>query len=223
MESLENMLEELNTVEPSPGPEQESGGPDKPDKSRRREKKPRSLGSPKEEQRQKKKRLVILLSTIVAVFLLAGIGLGIWWITRPQMDATTQYWFDKFAEDGTLVGKTREELQGILDQVVEEGMVNVSMNAVVVFEDGTGEGSLGIENIAANHYYVRVVLTNDADGSVLYESAGLKPGQYIDKITLQQDLPAGEYQCTATEIITDPDTLEDIGQIQVAVKLIVKN
>ena len=56
MESLENMLEELNTPEPSPGPEQESGGPDKPDKNRRREKKkPRSPCSPEEEQRQKKK------------------------------------------------------------------------------------------------------------------------------------------------------------------------
>ena len=70
---------------------------------------------------------------------------------------------------------------------------------------------------------IPVVLTNDADGSVLYESQGIKPGQYIDKIRLNQDLPAGEYSCTATEIITDPETLEDINQVQVAVRLIVKN
>lgn len=211
MESLESMLEELNGAQAPSGPEPEGGpGPEKPKK-------------PHKESSQKKKRRMILIAVILAVLVLGGIGAGIWWMNRPRMDATTQYWFDKFAEDGTLAGKTREELQGILDQVVEEGMVNVSMNAVVVFEDGTSEGSLGIENIAANRYYVRVVLTNDADGSVLYESAGLKPGQYIDKIRLNQDLPAGEYQCTATEIITDPDTLEDIGQVQVAVKLIVQN
>lgn len=80
-----------------------------------------------------------------------------------------------------------------------------------------------MENIAENRYYCRVILTNDADGSVLYESDGLKPGQFIDKIKLNQDLPQGEYQCTATEIITDPDTLEDIGQVDVQVKLIVKS
>lgn len=220
MESLENMLEELNTAEPSSGPQQQ-GGPEKPRKRRGRGKDGAPAG-PEDAQRQKKKRL-ILAAAALAVLVLAGIGLGVWRLTRPKLDTTTQYWFDKFAEDGTLAGKTPQELQGILDQVMEEGMVNVSMNAVVVFEDGTSEGSLGIENIAANHYYVRVVLTNNADGSVLYESAGLKPGQYIDKIKLNQDLPAGEYQCTATEIITDPDTLEDIGQVQVAVKLIVKN
>lgn len=139
-----------------------------------------------------------------------------------EYDDTTQYWFDKFAEGGTLAGKTRHELQGMLDKIMDEGMVNVSMNSVVVFDDGTAEGSLGVENISANRYYVRVVLKNDADGSVLYESQGLKPGQYIDKIKLNKDLPAGEYTCTATEIITDPETLEDIGQVDVAVKLIVK-
>ena len=139
-----------------------------------------------------------------------------------EYDDTTQYWFDKFAEGGTLAGKTRHELQGMLDKIMDEGMVNVSMNSVVVFDDGTAEGSLGVENISANRYYVRVVLKNDADGSVLYESQGLKPGQYIDKIKLNKDLPAGEYACTATEIITDPETLEDIGQVDVAVKLIVK-
>lgn len=138
------------------------------------------------------------------------------------MDDTTQYWFDKFAEGGTLAGKTRQELQGMLDKIMDEGMVNVSMNSVVVFDDGTAEGSLGVENISANRYYVRVVLKNDADGSVLYESQGLKPGQYIDKIKLNKDLPAGEYACAATEIITDSETLEDIGQVDVAVKLIVK-
>lgn len=167
-----------------------------------------------------RKRLILIL---VAVLLLLGLAGGlIWYFTRPQMDDTTQYWFDKAAEDGTLAGKTPQELQGMLDQIMEEGMVNVSMNSYVIFEDGTSEGSLGVENIKENRYYIRVVLTNDADGSVLYESAGIKPGQYIDKITLNQDLPAGEYQCTATEYVTDPETLEDIGTVQVKVTLIVK-
>lgn len=173
--------------------------------------------------RNKKKKKRTLLLLLLLLLLAVGIGVIIWWNTRPKMDDMTQYWFDKYAQDGTLTDKSPEDIQSILDQIVEGGMVNVSMNGVVVFEDGTSEGALGVENIKENQFYVRVILTNDADGSVLYESQGIKPGQYIDKIKLNQDLPAGEYQCTVTEIITDPDTLQDINQIKVAVKLIVQN
>lgn len=173
--------------------------------------------------RNKKKKKRTLLLLLLLLLLAVGIGVIIWWNSRPKMDDMTQYWFDKYAQDGTLTDKSPEDIQSILDQIVEGGMVNVSMNGVVVFEDGTSEGSLGVENIKENQFYVRVILTNDADGSVLYESQGIKPGQYIDKIKLNQDLPAGEYQCTVTEVITDPDTLQDINQIKVAVKLIVQN
>lgn len=174
-------------------------------------------------KKKKKKRRTLLLLLLLLLVLAVGIGAIVWWNTRPKMDDMTQYWFDKYAQDGTLTDKSPEDIQSILDQIVEGGMVNVSMNGVVVFEDGTSEGSLGVENIKENQFYVRVILTNDADGSVLYESKGIKPGQYIDKIKLNKDLPAGEYQCTVTEIITDPDTLEDINQIKVAVKLVVEN
>lgn len=59
------------------------------------------------------------------------------------MDATTQYWFDKAAEDGTLEGKTPAELQEMLDSIMAEGMVNVTMNSVVIFEDGAVGGLPG--------------------------------------------------------------------------------
>lgn len=219
MESLENMLDELNT---SDAPEEQGASNPTPEG-------PLVLDITGVETPEKKtglnpkKKKIIVLAVLLLLLLAAAIGFTVWWMNRPQMDSTTAYWFDKYAEDGTLEGKTQQELQGMLNQIVEGGMVNVSMNAVVVFEDGSSEGSLGIENIEANQYYVRVVLTNDADGSVLYESGGIKPGQYIDKITLNQDLPKGEYQCTATEIITDPETMEDIGQVNVAVRVIVAN
>ena len=60
----------------------------------------------------------------------------------------------------------------MLDQIMEDGMVNVAINAVVIFEDGTSEGSLGVENSADNQYYMRVELTKDDDGTLLYKSKG---------------------------------------------------
>ena len=66
-------------------------------------------------------------------------------------------------------------------------------------------------------------MTKDDDGTVIYESSGIKPGQYIDKVTLSKELPAGNYPCTAAFIITDPDTFEDIGQANVKVTVNILN
>ena len=173
----------------------------------------------KEQEKKKGKKALLLL-----LFLLIAAAIGGWLWTRSRtMDTTTKYWFDKLAQDGTLEGKTPQEVQGLLNAVVEEGMFNVSINARAVFQDGKSEGSLGIENIPQNRYYCRVVLKRDDDGSVLYESQGLKPGQYIDKVKLKKNLPAGEYPCTAQIVATDPESLDDIGQVEVKIQVIVVN
>lgn len=171
------------------------------------------------EKGKKKALLLILLFLIVA----GAVG-GYWWYTQNQvMDATTKYWFDKLAQDGSLQGKTPTEVQGILNSVVEEGMFNVSINAKAIFNDGKSEGSIGLENIPENRYYCRVVIRRDDTNEVLYESQGLKPGQYIDKIKLKKNLPAGNYDCTAQVIATDPESLDDIGQVQVKIQVNVLN
>lgn len=179
-------------------------------------------GEAGKEGRKGRKTALLLLAVLL---LLAAVGGGIWWWYQKNqvMDATTKYWFDKMAQDGTLEGKTSQEVQGMLDSIVEEGMFNVSVNARVVFESGSSEGSLGMENIPENRYYSRVILRRDDNSEVIYESQGLKPGQYIDKIKLKKKLPAGEYPCTAQIIATDPEGLEDIGQVHVKIQVIVVN
>lgn len=166
-----------------------------------------------------------LLPLLVALVVVAAAGVGgfFWWRSRQVMDTTTKYWFDKAAQDGTLEGKTPQEIQGILDTIVEEGMFNVSVNARVVFENGKAKGSLGLENISANRYYCRASLQRDDGGKVIYKSEGLKPGQYIDEIELTENLAAGTYPCTLRMIATDPETLQDIGQVDVKVEVIVLN
>lgn len=176
-------------------------------------------------KRAGRKKPKIWLNVLLVFLLLIAAGAGglLWWKNTHRIDETTRYWFDKMAQDGTLEGKTPQEIQGVLDSIVEEGMFNVSINARAVFDNGKSEGSLGMENIPENRYYARITLLNDNDGSVLYESKGIKPGQYIDKIKLKKNLTAGEYPCTARIIATDPDTLEDIGQVHVKINVIVVN
>ncbi len=173
-------------------------------------------------RRKKGKKKALLL--ILLLLIVAGAGGGYWWYTHHQvMDATTKYWFDKLAKDGSLQGKTPTEVQGLLNSVVEEGMFNVSMNAKAVFNNGKSEGSIGLENIPQNRYFCRVIIRRDDTNEVLYESKGLKPGQYIDKIKLKKNLPAGNYDCTAQVIATDPESLDDIGQVQVKIQVSVLN
>jgi len=162
-----------------------------------------------------------IYALLLLLILAAGAG-GFWWYEYNQaMDQTTKYWFDKMAKDGSLDEQSPEDLQAMLDSMIEEGMFNVSINARVVFEDGTGEGTIGIENIPQNRYYCRVILKRDDNGSILYESKGIKPGQYIDKIKLKNRLEAGQYACTAVFVATDPKSLKDVGQVEVAIQIVV--
>lgn len=179
---------------------------------------------PPRKRRRKGKKGTIALLILLLLLLIGGVIGGIWWYQNARaVDNTTKYWFDKMAQDGTLEGKTPQEIQGVLNAIMEEGMFNVSINSKAVFEDGKSEGSIGMENIPENRYYCRVIITRDDTGEVLYESQGIKPGQYIDKIKLKKNLPKGEYRCTAQVIATDPESLDDISQVQVTMLIFVLN
>lgn len=182
------------------------------------EKEQQSISPDPEERADKRKYLLLLLLLLLVA---AGIGGWFWW--KSRQDNVSKYWFDKAAKDGMIEGRTEEEIQKILDTVVQEGMFNISINPSPVFEDGSSEGNLCIENIKANHYYARVTLTLDDTGEEIFESKGLKPGQYIDNVKLDKHLKKGTYPATAQFIITDPETLEDIGKVNTEVILTIQN
>ena len=130
-------------------------------------------------------------------------------------------WFDPSAQSGSLPGRTQEEIQAELDKIVEEGMFNISIASVVVFADGQSEGEARIENIAANRYNMGVAITLDESGEVLYTSKGLKPGQYIETIRLDRDLPAGEYQATALFTAYTQEELLKVGQAAARITIVI--
>lgn len=131
-------------------------------------------------------------------------------------------WFDTSAIEGTLPGKTPEEIQAMLDQIVEEGMFNVSIAPVIIFEDAEGMGQARIENIPANHYNMSVKITLDKTAETVYQSKGIRPGQYIEYITLQKVLQPGEYDATALFSAHDADSLKEQGRVAVKIKIIVE-
>jgi hypothetical protein len=115
------------------------------------------------------------------------------------------------AKLGQLEGKSEEEIQEELDRVIEEGMFHISINTSPVFQDGTSEGNLEIENVPNNLYSMVVRITLDDTGEQVYDSGLIDPNYHIQNDVLSSDLDAGEYPALATFTAYDTESQEEIG------------
>lgn len=86
-----------------------------------------------------------------------------------------------------------EELQ----RQVDESMLTFGINATASFENGASPGNLMIDNPKENGSRFTVTIERRDTGETVYTSGTLEPGQYMDQVTLDVALPAGEYPCTA--------------------------
>lgn len=74
-----------------------------------------------------------------------------------------------------------------------EGKILIPGYASMTMAADTKEQNVSMGNPADNDCYFRITLKL-ADGTVLFESEDLKPGEGYHHITLKKTLPAGEYQ-----------------------------
>ena len=131
--------------------------------------------------------------------------------------------FDPNATTGILPGMTEEQIIEELNRIVEEGMFNISINTQISFPNGTAEGQAYIDNISANHYNMTVQIVLDDTGESVYQSGGIRPGQYIENITLSKALPKGSYKATAIFTAHDPEDQSEVGQAAAEVLLTVES
>ncbi|MBQ9168396.1 MAG: hypothetical protein IJX67_08335 [Oscillospiraceae bacterium] len=154
--------------------------------------------------------LVILVLLVIAIALLLFRSCG---TDTPAVDdpVTGGLVYD----DGAVVGGWDEaDTDAIiagLNEKVEEGMINISMNTSPVFADGTSEGNLMIVNEGINNYPQVVEITRNDTGELIYKSGGIPVGSKIENAKLAVDLPAGTYECTAMFHSVDPDTGASLG------------
>ncbi len=172
----------------------------------------------KAQQNNNKKRFVIIIAAIIAAA--AAVCAIVFFMMQGQKNT---FAFDELAQNGFLEGRTQEDIQRLVNQQVEEGMFNVSINSVITYENGGAEGSVCIENIPANRYHMKVRFLLDETGEVVYESAGIKPGQFIEKAPLSKPLEKGSYATTAVFSAIDQETLKEIGRTNVEITLEVLN
>jgi hypothetical protein len=165
-----------------------------------------------------------ILLGIIAVLLAVIVGSAAWFFLSGGKKETfhDDDFFDPSAVTGILPGMSEQEIQSALNQVVEEGMLNISISSDISFADGKSKGMANINNVEANHYIVKVAITLDDTGETVYESGGIQPGQYIQYIELAKELAKGDYTATATFTAYTQDTRQIVGSVAAMVNLYVK-
>ena len=178
----------------------------------------------------KQARLNIRVVLAVA-FLVCAIGAGIFLITRlvskplTKEDARGQTGivYDSSAVEGGWDNLSPEEIAERLNQKVEEGMINISMNTAPYFENGKAEGNVMIVNEAINNYPQQVEFIRNDTGEQIYQSNAIPVGSKIERAALDVELPAGTYECTAMFHNLDPDTGDIIGTAGAIITITIKN
>ena len=114
-----------------------------------------------------------------------------------------------------------DAIRDSLNEKVEEGMINISMNTSPVFSVGESAGSLMIVNSDVNRYPISVEISRNDTGEVIYTSKAVPVGSKIEEDKLDVVLDAGTYECTAMFTNLDPSTGDKLGSAGVVIELTV--
>lgn len=159
--------------------------------------------------------MIALLVVVVILLLLL--------LTRcekpSEESARPAYETEIAARLGQLEGKSEAEIQAELDRVIGEGMFHISINPDPVFRSGDAEGNLEVENVPNNRYLMRVEITRNDTGELVYSTKYIEPDHHIQRAALDTPLAAGEYPATATFYAYDAETLEEIGSVGTVITL----
>ena len=166
--------------------------------------------------RETRSKDITVYAVIFLVLLVgAGIFLAVRLLHKPAdaalADSKSGIIYDSSAVEGGWDNLSPEEIAERLNQKVEEGMINISMNTAPYFENGTAEGNLMLVNESINNYPQKVQIVRNDTGEQIYESGAIAVGSKIERAKLDVVLPAGTYECTAYFHNLDPETGDIIG------------
>ena len=119
--------------------------------------------------------------------------------------------YDSNATVGGWEETNTEAIVDSLNEKVEQGMINISMNTTPVFSDGMSAGNLMIVNEGINNYPQVVTIVRNDTNETIYQSNAIPVGSKIEQAELTVDLDAGTYECTALFYNVDPDTGNYLG------------
>ena len=179
------------------------------------------------EKRDAKSRTLVILAVVgLAAALTLGIFTAVRMLRKPPAskdDPKTGIVYDDSAVEGGWDNLSPEEIAERLNQKVEEGMINISMNTAPYFENGTAEGNLMLVNESINNYPQKVQIVRNDTGEQIYESGAIAVGSKVERAKLDLVLPAGIYECTAYFHNLDPESGAIIGTAGAIITITIKN
>lgn len=180
------------------------------------------------ETKSKKERNLLLAVALLLLLLIGGaIFAGVYFLqgdaAADEPPAPSGIIYDDNAQTGGWESLSPEEITNSLNEKVEEGYINISMNTSPVFADGKAQGNLMIVNEAVNRYPQRVVITLADTGEIIYASGAIPVGSKIEADTLDVVLHAGTYPCIAMFHSLDPDTGAILGSAGANINITILN
>lgn len=130
--------------------------------------------------------------------------------------------FDQRSEEGSMAGLSGKERMKLMQKAADESRFSFRINGRLSFERGNAKGILFIENPKENTSLLKVKITLDQDGRVLYQTGYMKPGTGIGKDRLKEALPKGEYEATAHFTAFD-DERRETGKAQAGIHITIHN
>ena len=149
--------------------------------------------------------LLIIVSALIFIFLFRGCS------AESSVELPKGLSYDQSAIAGGWEEADMDAIVESLNEKVEAGMINISMNTAPVFADGSAKGNLMIVNEEVNNYPQIVEITRNDTGEMIYKSGGIPVGSKIESAALDVVLPAGTSECTALFHNVDPATGESLG------------
>ena len=155
-------------------------------------------------------RMLLLTAVCIAVCIAARV---------PQR---LMFLFDQRSEEGSIAGLSEKERMKRMQKAADESRFSFRINGNMSFESGKSKGILFIENPKENNRLLKVKITLDEDGRVLYKTGYMKPGTGIGKDRLKEALPKGEYEATAYFTAFD-NSRKETGKAQAGIHITIRN
>ena len=131
--------------------------------------------------------LLVLLIIAAAVFLLRSCTDG-----KTPDPAPGGIVYDPGAVEGGWNEADTDKIVDALNEKVEQGMINISMNTTPIFQNGSSAGNLMIVNESVNNYPQVVEIHRNDTGEVIYKSGAIPVGSKLETAKLSADLDAGD-------------------------------
>ena len=164
------------------------------------------------------KKIIIVLVCIVAV-LTTVIGVLLWQKSEPVSEVKSA---ESANESSESVQTTQEDGGGLVVPERPE-MLDITAYETIKLKADTLEQEVRFENPLENNCWLVITLSLE-DGTELWRSEELIPGQVVRSITLNQTLSAGEYPNAVLgyKHLTYDDKKEPLNGAETLVKLVVK-